>query len=275
MPGSGALLRWCGWVLSPILALAELTGCASLQDRSGIEIPHSRAIVPSSETRLGATAHTAVGRSSSPSAFKLLPLSGAAYESRIELARQAERSLDLQTFSLHGDASGGVLLRSLRDAAARGVRIRILVDDLHTDSAETLLSDLAAFERVEVRLVNPFVRLRGSRAAKLLSSLDELSRVNHRMHNKVFIADNALAIFGGRNVGDEYFLRAEDVNFLDLDVLAAGDAVLRPLRRLICRPAHMEREGTRNPARCRPRGPVRQHEEIPLARLEAFFKQSL
>ena len=145
----------------------------------------------------------------------------------MELARQAERSLDLQTFVLHGDASGGVLLRALRDAAARGVRVRILVDDLHTDTSERLLSDLAAFERVEVRLVNPFVRLRGSRAAKLLSSLDELSRVNHRMHNKVFIADNALAIFGGRNVGDEYFLRAEDGNFLDLDVLAAGEAVLR------------------------------------------------
>jgi putative cardiolipin synthase len=156
-----------------------------------------------------------------------MPLSSAAYETRIELAKQAERSLDLQTFVLHGDASGGVLLRALRDAAARGVRVRILVDDLHTDSAEGLLSDLAAFDGIEVRLVNPFVRWRGSRAAKMLSSLDDLRRVNHRMHNKVFIADNALSIFGGRNVGDEYFLRSEEGNFLDLDVLAAGEAVLR------------------------------------------------
>ena len=220
-------LRCCGWVLSTSVAAAGLAGCATLPDRSGIEIPYSSAIVPSSDTRLGATAHTAVGRSASASAFKLLPLSSAAYESRIELARQAERSLDLQTFVLHGDPSGGVLLRALRDAAARGVRVRILVDDLHTDTAERLLSDFAAFERVEVRLVNPFVRLRGSRAAKLLSSLDELRRVNHRMHNKVFVADNALAIFGGRNVGDEYFLRANDGNFIDLDVLTAGEAVLR------------------------------------------------
>jgi putative cardiolipin synthase len=167
-----------------------------------------------------------VSRSGSASAFKLMPLSSAAYETRIELANQAERSLDLQTFVLHGDASGGVLLRSLRDAASRGVRVRILLDDLHTDTAEQLLSDLAAFERVEVRLANPFVRLRSSRAAKLLSSLDDLGRLNHRMHNKVFIADNALSIFGGRNVGDEYFLRAEEGNFIDLDVLAAGKAVL-------------------------------------------------
>ena len=224
LPGCGAVLRRCGWLLCLAAAVAGSAGCASLPDRSAIDVPHSRAIVVSSQTRLGATADAAVGRTRSASAFKLLPLSGAAYEARIEMARQAERSLDLQTFILQGDASGGILLRSLRDAATRGVRVRILVDDLHTDSAETLLSDLAAFDGVEVRLVNPFVRLRGSRATKLVSSLDELRRVNHRMHNKVFIADNAIAIFGGRNVGDEYFLRAEDGNFLDLDVLTAGEA---------------------------------------------------
>jgi len=220
-------VHWWGRLLSITVAALGLVGCASLPDRSKVEIPYSRAIAASAETRLGAVAHSAVGRSGGASAFKLLPLSGAAYESRIELARQAERSLDLQTFILHADASGSVLLRALRDAAARGVRVRILVDDLHTDNSERLLSDLAAFERVEVRLVNPFMRLRGSRASKLLSSLDELSRVNHRMHNKVFVADNALAIFGGRNIGNEYFLRSKDGNFLDLDVLTAGTAVLR------------------------------------------------
>ena len=153
-----------------------------------------------------------------------MPIGSAAYETRIELARQAERSLDLQTFILHGDASGACsFARSAtrrHEASAYGPGRR----PAHRQR-ERLLSDLAAFERVEVRLVNPFVRLRGSRAAKLLSSLDELSRVNHRMHNKVFIADNALAIFGGRNIGDEYFMRAEEGNFLDLDVLTAGEAV--------------------------------------------------
>ena len=159
-------MHWWGRLLSITVAALGLVGCASLPDRSKVEIPYSRAIAASAETRLGAVAHSAVGRSGGASAFKLLPLSGAAYESRIELARQAERSLDLQTFILHADASGSVLLRALRDAAARGVRVRILVDDLHTDNSERLLSDLAAFERVEVRLVNPFMRLRGSRASK-------------------------------------------------------------------------------------------------------------
>jgi cardiolipin synthase C len=219
--------RWSSCLLCITVAVAGLAGCASLPDRSAIEIQRSGAVAPTAETRLGAIAQNATIRSGSASAFKLLPLSAAAYDTRIEMAKQAERSLDLQTFVLHGDASGGLLLRAFRDAAARGVRVRLLVDDLHTDTAERLLSDLAAFERVEVRLVNPFVRLRSSRAAKLLSSLDDLGRVNHRMHNKVFVADNALAVFGGRNIGDEYFLRAEEGNFLDLDVLAAGDAVLR------------------------------------------------
>ncbi len=85
---------------------------------------------------------------------------------------------------------------------------------------------MAAFDGIEVRLINPFVRLRGSRKAKLLSSLDELSRMNHRMHNKLFIADNVLALIGGRNIGDAYYMRAEEgENFIDLDALAAGAAV--------------------------------------------------
>jgi putative cardiolipin synthase len=217
----------CLSVLIALAGLAGLAGCASLPDRSTLHAPASRAVEPSARTSLGALARDAVRRSGHASAFKLLPLSNAAFETRIELAQRAERSLDLQTFVLHGDESGGVLLRSLREAAARGVRVRILVDDLHTDTAEPMLSDLAAFAGVEVRLVNPFVRLRGSREAKLLSSLDQLGRVNHRMHNKVLVADNALAVFGGRNVGNEYFLRAEEGNFIDLDVLAAGDAVER------------------------------------------------
>jgi phosphatidylserine/phosphatidylglycerophosphate/cardiolipin synthase-like enzyme len=87
------------------------------------------------------------------------------------------------------------------------------------------LSGLAAFDNAEVRLFNPFVRLRSSQLFKLMSSLDELGRVNHRMHNKMFVADNAFAIFGGRNIGDEYFMRSATRNFVDLDMLAAGPVV--------------------------------------------------
>ena len=209
--------------------LLALAGCAGLPERSSIAVPVSTAIdAAASSSRLARIADDAVRGSGHASAFKPLPFGPAAYATLITLAAQAEHSLDLQTFEVHGDASGAGVLAALREAATRGVRVRILVDDLHTDAAESLLSDLAAFERIEVRLVNPFTRLRSSREAKLLSSLDEIERVNHRMHNKLFIADNALAVIGGRNIGDGYYMRsASGVNFLDLDLLAAGAVVPR------------------------------------------------
>lgn len=215
------------WLATAWLGLSlALSGCATLPQGGSVNGPVSMAIAPSTQTRLAITAHKALDREEHASAFKLLPVASAAYRTLIELTTQAERSLDFQTFVLHGDASGAMLLKSLRDAAARGVRVRVLIDDLQSDSAEPLLSNLAAFDGIEVRLINPFVRLRGSREAKLLSSLDEFSRVNHRMHNKLFIADNVLALIGGRNIGDAYYMRAEEgENFIDLDALAAGAVV--------------------------------------------------
>lgn len=217
------LVRW----LACVSAACLLAGCAGLPERASLDVPASTAIDANAPpTRLGQIADDAVRRSGFASAFKPLPYGPAVYETLILLASRAERSLDLQTFELHADASGAGLLKALREAAARGVRVRILVDDLQTDAVEPLLSDLAAFERIEVRLVNPFTRLRSSRAAKLVSSLDELGRVNHRMHNKLFVADNALAVIGGRNVGDGYYMQAASgLNFIDLDLLAAGAAV--------------------------------------------------
>ena len=218
-------LRSPGWLqLFPVLLV--VTGCAGLPTRSTVAAPNSFAIAPSNLARLATTATEALPQQAQASGFRLMPIGSAAYQTLIELAAQAEHSIDFQTFVLHGDASGAVLLRSLRAAAARGVRVRALIDDLHTDSAERLLSHIAACDSIEVRLINPFVRLRASRTAKLLSSLDELNRVNHRMHNKLFVADNVLAVIGGRNIGDAYFMRAEEgENFIDLDVLAAGAVV--------------------------------------------------
>lgn len=217
--------RLC-WSSVTGLFVVVLVGCAGLPVRDAVLAPVTHAVSPSAASRLGATAADAVSRSGADSAFTLLPLSAAAYDIRLELAHQAERTLDMQTFVLNDDETTSVLLRSLRDAASRGVRVRLLVDDLYSDQVEGWLSDLAAFDGVEVRLVNPFTRLRGSLANKLLSSLDEIDRVNHRMHNKLLVADNALALFGGRNIANEYFLRSTSGdNFIDLEVLAAGNVV--------------------------------------------------
>ena len=161
----------------------------------------------------------------SSSGFQLLPVASAAYETRLALANQAERSLDVQTFIFSADDTGRYLLEALRAAAMRGVRVRLLVDDLNTAGTDAMLAGFAGQPNVEVRLFNPFVKGRSSLAARLLQSLPELGRVNHRMHNKLFVADNALAVFGGRNTGDEYFMRAKGGNFVDFDVLAAGAVV--------------------------------------------------
>ena len=157
--------------------------------------------------------------------FQLLPVASAAYETRLALAGLAERSLDVQTFIFNADDTGRYLLDALRAAAVRGVRVRLLVDDLNTPGTDAMLAGFADEANVEVRLFNPFVNGRSSLVARLLQSLHELDRVNHRMHNKLFIADNALAVFGGRNTGDEYFMRAKGGNFVDFDVLAAGAVV--------------------------------------------------
>jgi putative cardiolipin synthase len=154
-----------------------------------------------------------------------LPVASYALAARLALARRAERSLDVQYYVFRNDNAGLQLMRSLRDAAQRGVRVRVIIDDLHTVGEDAILSDLAAVPNVEVRLFNPFASWRGSRLTRDLGALPEIGRLNHRMHNKLFVADNAAAIVGGRNVADEYFMRSDESNFVDLDMFVAGPAV--------------------------------------------------
>ena len=159
------------------------------------------------------------------SGFRLLPEAAFAFDARISLARHAEKSLDVQYYHIHHDDVGLLLLRELREAAARGVRVRLLVDDLYAIGADEVLSALAAFPNVEVHLFNPLPSRAGSLAARLVFSLHEFGRINHRMHNKLFIADNSFAVSGGRNIANEYFMRSTAANFIDMDVLSSGPIV--------------------------------------------------
>ena len=144
-----------------------------------------------------------------------------AFASRALLAREAQRSLDVQYYIWHDDISGTMLLELLRQAADRGVRVRLLLDDNGVAGLDPTLASLDASPNVEVRLYNPFLQ----RTFRPLGYLTDFRRLNHRMHNKSFTADNVVSIVGGRNVGDEYFGAAEEVNFSDLDVLAVGAVV--------------------------------------------------
>ena len=208
-------------IVYPVVLLM-LAGCGTLPARP--EVPHSAARPPSSDSPL---ARIAAASSPSPelSGFRLMPLGVFSLDARIELADRARHTLDVQYYHIHNDATGRLLLRHLRDAAARGVRVRLLVDDLYTVGGDALFSGLAAFDNVEVRLFNPFCCGRTSILNKYTASLFDFGRLNHRMHNKLFIADGAIVVAGGRNVADEYFMRSMGANFVDMDAFVVGAVV--------------------------------------------------
>jgi putative cardiolipin synthase len=184
---------------------------------------------PSFARRAGDSALGRIAANSTPDAaqtgFRLMPMGSYSLDARIQLARRAQDTLDLQYYLVRNDRSGRLLMRNLRDAAVRGVRVRLLLDDLYTAGNDAMFLGLAAFPNVEVRLFNPFCCARETLAGKYLASINDFTRLNHRMHNKLFVADGAVAVMGGRNIGDEYFTRSETNNFVDMDVLAVGAAV--------------------------------------------------
>jgi len=205
------------------LAIALVTGCASLPEH--VDRPVTTAL-PNAEsaTSLGRLAQT---NAPAPevSGFRLIPSGEEAYATLLTLADRAERTLDLQYFIIASDNSVRELMRHVRAAADRGVRVRMLVDDLHSDGRDLAFLKFSSHKNIDVRLFNPFPGGRMSNVTRYLSGAAEFRRVNRRMHNKAFIADNALAVTGGRNLGAEYFTQNQTTNFVDLDVLAAGPAV--------------------------------------------------
>ncbi len=215
-----ACVTWAGCVL--VVALVGLlTGCASLPD--GVQRPVSQARADVADTRLAAVAAASMPEGERQlSGLRLLPSGDHAFEARIALARAADKTIDVQYYQIAGDVSGRQFMRELADAAARGVRVRVLVDDLHAIGQDTQLAGLAARPNVEVRMFNPLPVRDGGVASRVLLSMHEFSRINRRMHNKLLLVDNVFAISGGRNIADEYFGRGAPANFIDIDMLAAG-----------------------------------------------------
>ena len=210
----GAALAWLG--------ASALSGCASLPEP--VERPRVEALAQPQATPLGRLV-----AQSSPharlSGFRLLVSGEDALGTLMTLADQARHTLDLQYYLIHNDDSTRAILERVRAAADRGVRVRFLLDDIHTAGEDINLLHFDAHPNIEVRLFNPFPGGRFSMVTRVVSSLTDVSRINHRMHSKMFVADNALAVTGGRNLGDPYFVRSPTSNFLDLDVIAAGPVV--------------------------------------------------
>ena len=146
-----------------------------------------------------------------------------AFAARAISARKAGRSLDLQYYIWKDDLTGWLLARELHAAAERGVRVRLLLDDLNAHGLDPQWLALDAHPGIEIRLYNPFRNREG--AWRVVEMVQRVFSLNHRMHNKAWIADGRVAIVGGRNVGEEYFAANPQVNFRDLDLLLFGPAV--------------------------------------------------
>jgi len=211
----------------PLLAVLALlvSGCATLPRH--VDKPPSIALKNPDTTSLGRIVAAEEG-GKNLSGIRLLTSGEEALADLVALADHAERTLDVQYYIIHQDDSARILLHHVRLAADRGVRVRVLVDDLNTAGEDRRFMHLGEHANVEVRVFNPFPGGRSATWTRLLASVNDIPRINHRMHNKLFVADNALAITGGRNIGDEYFTRDPHYNFIDLDVVAAG-AIVREL----------------------------------------------
>ena len=151
----------------------------------------------------------------------LLPDGRDAFAARALLARKAEKSIDLQYYMYHQDTVGGLLTYEMLRAADRGVRVRMLIDDIYGNEDEDTWVALDAHPNIEVRLWNPWKR--GNN--RLIQSIFRFKDINYRMHAKSFTVDNQATVLGGRNIGDEYFDADTDVAFSDIDVLSIGPSV--------------------------------------------------
>ncbi len=202
-----------------ILLLLTLAACASV-DFDAPKTP-SYAVTDTADTLLGRRAAHFVGDHGGRSGFVIVPDAVSALALRIAGARMAERTIDVQYYLIKADKAGLLIINELLNAADRGVRVRILVDDILTKGHDRGMVAMDAHPNIEIRVFNPFAR----RSARSLNFAGDFRRLNRRMHNKSFTADNEFTIIGGRNIGDEYFAGHEVANFGDLDVVCVGPVV--------------------------------------------------
>ena len=264
-----------GCIVALMLALATVTSCRSLTPPAKQKLPHSSAVTPQENPAFKKTGATRSGESAARvSGVAKIDDGYEAFATRVALARYARQSLDIQYYIWEGDQTGTYLLSELLEAADRGVRVRLLLDDitssgivegiltqlasglraatveveeglalltpdelerhdrlrtlmkeLHTGGRDLIAAALNTHPNIEVRMFNPFNSRKRGAVSRMFQMVADFSRLNRRMHNKVFAADNQLAIVGGRNIADNYFGFHEKYDFRDLDLLLRGPAV--------------------------------------------------
>lgn len=203
------------------LVCIVLSACGTMP---AVERPVTTAWSAPEDSPLAKVFHPQLAGHPGQSGLHALPNGLDALSARAALAEEARHTLDLQYYIVRADTTTRLLVTRVLAAAQRGVRVRLLVDDLDAAGKDLDFSRFAGFPNIEVRLFNPF-GIRGNFGLPQVFEFLGNARLNRRMHNKLWIADNAVAVIGGRNLGDEYFEANENVNFSDLDLLVAGPAV--------------------------------------------------
>lgn len=204
------------------ILIATVSGCATLPE----EILHP--IEPSAIPQISSLSklvgqHQVKQLKQNNSAVLLQDTGWDALAQRLALIETAEHSIDIQYYIWNTDTSGKYLAKRLIAAADRGVKVRVMLDDINLNEREDLLAELDLHSHIEIRIYNP-IPSRHS-LVKWLNVLSDFSRLNRRMHNKSFTVDGVMSIVGGRNIGDEYFDLSDDINFRDRDVLVMGQVV--------------------------------------------------
>jgi putative cardiolipin synthase len=204
------------------LAALALAACTTLEPRP--ELPLEAAVPLGTGSPLDRLIGETEDRHPGQSGFRLVRDGPEAFAIRSRTALVAGRSLDVQTYIWHADATGAFLALRLLEAADRGVQVRLLVDDLDARAKNYGFAALDAHPNIRVRMFNP-LKSRSGGLRTAFEAMGSASRINRRMHNKTWIADNRIAIVGGRNLGDEYFGASDEVNFVDLDFAMVGPIV--------------------------------------------------
>ena len=205
------------WLL--IAGLLAAGGCASLPDNTDRTVSH--AYTHTTDTFFGLNLMAKKAANPGKSGFVLLGSGLDAFVARAVLAHVAEKSIDAQYYLFHNDLTGKLFMDQLLNAADRGVRVRLLVDDMGLEGRDLGAAALDSHPNMEVRIFNPFSR----KTSRIVQFVTRLGSVTRRMHNKSFTVDNQVTILGGRNIGDEYFEAEPDLAFADLDVMAVGPVV--------------------------------------------------
>jgi cardiolipin synthase C len=211
--------------LNCLLFACCLSGCASLPPGSGYPKTATVALTEPEATPIGKQFASAAHEHGTKAAYRIINVGVDGFLMRMEMIKSAQRTLDLQYYIFHGDESGRLLTDALIRAAERGVRVRLLLDDGETLPGDEQIFAIADRANVEVRVFNPFAYRGHNQFMRATEYLFNHSRLDYRMHNKLLVADNSIALIGGRNIGDQYFQIDPESQFADDDVFVGGPIV--------------------------------------------------